>query len=201
ALLLISLSAEFYKLKWNMGSGGGMSIQTGPYIYLTPSGVQKERLAPAQLFVFHTGDTTSSPYWAYQPAGMKPSSSNEVFLWLHQHHEAKCVIHTHSLYSNLATRQPQQTNEDTWWTIDNQEYLKGIPSYPESHCYKNTDNLHIPIIPNKPTEAELSPDLREAARKNKVPCILVKNHGAYHFGKSWEQTKMSAECLEYLFEL
>jgi methylthioribulose-1-phosphate dehydratase len=201
ALLLVSLSVSFYRLKWNMGSGGGMSIQNGNYIYLTPSGVQKERLSPAQLFVYCLGDDGHTGFWAYQPADMKPSSSNVLFLWLHEHHQAKCVIHTHSLHANLATRQAQGTSDYAVWRITNQEYIKGISRYPSSVFHANTDNLEIPVIANQPTEFDLLDDLSKASKMHEVPCVLVKNHGAYHFGTSWEKTKMSAECLEYLFEL
>lgn len=41
----------FYTLGWVTGTGGGVSIRYGPHIYLAPSGVQKERMQPLDMFV------------------------------------------------------------------------------------------------------------------------------------------------------
>lgn len=67
---------------------------------------------------------------------------------------------------------------------------------------QNTDVLQLPVIPNQATEDLLLPDLSKAIELYPdIPCVLVKNHGAYHFGKDIWKCKAQAECLEYLFQL
>ena len=33
------------------------------------------------------------------------------------------------------------------------------------------------------------------------PAILVRNHGIFFWGPTWEKTKVQAECIEYLLEV
>jgi len=49
--LIPKLCNQFYDLGWVTGTGGGMSIKYGDEIYIAPSGVQKERIQPEDLFV------------------------------------------------------------------------------------------------------------------------------------------------------
>lgn len=216
ARLLCELCASFYTLGWTVGTGGGLSIQDRmtDFIFLSPSGVHKERMTPADLFVY---DSRRGRY-IYRPASHKnPSASASLFLWLHEHHGAGAVIHTHSMYSNLATRSSSTTTTSssscssssgpspsgtTFFEVTNQEYIKGLPNYATNQPLKNTDRLSIPIIANQLTEDLLLPDLIRCVTDNPAaPCVLVRNHGAYHFGRDVWKCKAQTECLEYLFEL
>ena len=191
AILLCQLAAQFYTLGWNLGTGGGISIQDQKLLFLSPSGVHKERMKPSDCFIW---DSDAQDYIEV-PEGKRPSASSVLFIWLHEHHGAGCVIHTHSLYSNLASRSGV-------FEISDQEYIKGLPDYQTGKMLKNTDTLRIPVIENKPTEDMLLEDLMTCAKRYpQAPCILVRNHGAYHFGKDAMSCKAQAECLEYLFEL
>ncbi len=49
--LVCELCRNFYTLGWVTGTGGSISIRDGENIYMTPSGVQKERIKPEELFV------------------------------------------------------------------------------------------------------------------------------------------------------
>lgn len=48
---IAELCRLFYTLGWVTGTGGGVSIRHGEHIYLAPSGVQKERMQPEDMFV------------------------------------------------------------------------------------------------------------------------------------------------------
>lgn len=73
--------------------------------------------------------------------------------------------------------------------------IKGI----EGHGYY--DELVVPIIENTAWEHELADSLGEAiAKYPKAVAVLVRHHGMYVWGKTWEQAKRHAECLHYLFE-
>lgn len=49
--IIAELCRQFYQLGWVSGSGGSMGIHKDDRIYMTPSGVQKERLGEEDIFV------------------------------------------------------------------------------------------------------------------------------------------------------
>ncbi len=74
--------------------------------------------------------------------------------------------------------------------------IKGI----DGHGY--FDTLTIPIIENTAWEHELADSLGEAIAKYPKACaVLVRRHGMYVWGKTWEQAKRHGECLHYLLEV
>lgn len=79
-------------------------------------------------------------------------------------------------------------------TIDH-EMIKGIPNH------DNTEWCRVPIIENTKYECELTERLSKAIiaypRSN---AVLVRNHGVYIWGATWEKAKIHAECYHYLFE-
>lgn len=48
---ICDLCAQFYRLGWVTGTGGGVSIKHGSHVYIAPSGVQKELMKPTDMFV------------------------------------------------------------------------------------------------------------------------------------------------------
>ncbi|KAJ2484484.1 Methylthioribulose-1-phosphate dehydratase, partial [Coemansia sp. RSA 2050] len=50
ANLIPELCRQFYRLGWVTGTGGGISIRSGNNVFIAPSGVQKERISPSDLF-------------------------------------------------------------------------------------------------------------------------------------------------------
>jgi len=61
--LVCELCASFYKLGWVSGTGGGLSIRVGDRIVMAPSGVQKERMVPDDLFLLDaaSGEVVEAP--------------------------------------------------------------------------------------------------------------------------------------------
>lgn len=51
SLRIAELCAAFYRLGWASGTGGSISIREGNRVYMAPSGVQKERIEPRDVFV------------------------------------------------------------------------------------------------------------------------------------------------------
>lgn len=49
--LTCELCRQFYECGWVTGTGGSISIRYGSRIYMTPSGVQKERIQPEEVFL------------------------------------------------------------------------------------------------------------------------------------------------------
>jgi len=58
----------------------------------------------------------------------------------------------------------------------------------------------VPLLRSTARERELTAALRQAMAAYPVTCaVLVRRHGVYIWGESWQQAKTQAECYHYLF--
>ncbi|CAH0480694.1 unnamed protein product [Peronospora belbahrii] len=188
--LVCELCHLFYTMEWMTGTGGAMSLRYGERIYVTPSGVPKERLQPEDLYVLDLdGNILSSPM---TKKTLKLSDCAPLFLIAHKIHKAAVVIHSHGITCNLATALCDGKSE---LCISYQEMIKGIAG----HGY--ADTLVVPIIDNAPKESALAePIARTMKAYPDTPAVLVRRHGLFVWGDSWKAAKRHAECLHYLFE-
>lgn len=184
--LVCELCRHFYSLGWASGTGGGISIKDGDFIYMAPSSVQKERLNPEDIFVLDgDGAIVQEP-----GRGLKLSQCAPLFLHAYKIRNAGAVLHSHSVNAATAT-----LLFDKSFRIRNMEMQKGV----EGHGA--FDTLEVPIIENTAYECELADSLGEAIQANpKSHAVLVRRHGVYVWGKDWKQAKTHAECYDYLFE-
>jgi methylthioribulose-1-phosphate dehydratase len=173
----------------------------GGRLYIAPSAVQKDRLDASMIFQYalrpeqleNGGKSLQLSHLktiAEPVMRLKPSGCSPLFLAvLQMHQEARAVVHSHSHWTNLATC----VFSGPSLRISHQEMIKGI----EGHGY--LDILEIPIIENTPRESELEESLRAAmAAYPGVPAVLVRHHGVYVWGKTWEQAKTQVETVDYL---
>lgn len=60
---ICTLCHQFYGHGWVTGTGGGISIRKGEYVFIAPSGVQKELMKPENMFVmdFASGEYLRKP--------------------------------------------------------------------------------------------------------------------------------------------
>ena len=76
--LIPELCKQFYDSGWVSGTGGGMSIRVGDSVVVAPSGVQKERMTPEDLFVLdHQGNILEKPQ--PRPDPHKPPKLSECY--------------------------------------------------------------------------------------------------------------------------
>jgi len=192
--LVCELCRQFFDAGWVTGTGGSISIRYGNRIYMTPSGVQKERIKPDELYVLDIdGEVLSTP--SQKPGCRLPKLSDCSPLFLHafQQRNAGAVLHSHAYCCNLVTSMFEGEAE---FRISHQEMIKGIKGY------GYFDELAIPIIENTAWEHELADSLGDCIRRNPKACaVLVRRHGMYVWGETWEEAKRHGECLHYLFEV
>ncbi|GMT36216.1 hypothetical protein PFISCL1PPCAC_27513, partial [Pristionchus fissidentatus] len=197
--LMADLLGQFYRLGWMTGSGGAMAaISCDNRLLLSPSSLQKERIKPCDLFA-----SAPNSMVVKQPTccpNGKPTACEGIFKKIMNATGAQCVIHSHSKSSNLATR-IIRTSE---WAMSGQEFIKGIYNYKTKKNMDNEDVLIVPIIENMPQEEDLEPQI-EAVLANPqfshVTAILVRNHGVFVWGPTWQKTKIMTEVYDYLFDL
>ena len=66
--------------------------------------------------------------------------------------------------------------------------------------YGYHDTISVPIIENTAHECDLTDALSACIDANpQSDAVLVRNHGIYVWGNSWQQAKTQTECLDYLF--
>ncbi|CAN6443610.1 unnamed protein product [Victoria cruziana] len=200
--LVSELCRHFYTLGWVSGTGGSITVKVHDdavpkdqqLIVMSPSGVQKERMVPEDMYVLSAdGAFLSTP--SPKPYPHKPPKCSEcapLFMKAYQMRNAGAVIHSHGIECVLATLLHPSEKE---FRITHMEMIKGI----QGHGYY--DDLVIPIIENTAREGELTDSLAEAiAAYPKATAVLVRNHGIYVWGDSWISAKTQAECYHYLFD-
>jgi methylthioribulose-1-phosphate dehydratase len=183
--LIVELCQQFYQQGWVSGTGGGISIRQGERVYIAPSGVQKERLRPEDMFVLdRDGQVLESPKGSARISACTPLFFNAYTL-----RDAGAVMHSHSRNAMLVTLLFGDVFRCT-----HLEMMKGIA---------NTgyhDVLEVPIIENTAHEADLADAMADAIKAYpKANAVLVRRHGVYVWGQDWVQAKTQAECYDYLF--
>lgn len=186
ANLICDLARQFYDLGWVTGTGGGICIREGDEVVVAPSGVQKERMTPDQMFTLGLdGAVLRRPA---DPA-LRPSECTSLFVAAIRLRNAGAVIHSHSIHAVMAT-----LLFDREFEISEFEMIKGI----EGMGYH--DRLVVPIIDNTARECDLASSLEAAiVAYPQTQAVLVRRHGFYAWGRDWVQAKTQAECYDYLF--
>ena len=194
--LVASLCAQFYTLGWVSGTGGGLSMRAaGGAVVMAPSGVQKERMTPDDMFVLNADDgSVRTPPTPRPPPAPAPKLSEcaPLFMAAYEMRGAGAVAHSHSMWAVLATLLDEGASE---FRCTHLEMIKGVAG----HGYYGP--LVVPIIENTARECELTGRLRDAiAAYPKSNAVLVRRHGVYVWGESWGAAKAQAESYDYLFE-
>lgn len=217
--LIPELCNHFYHLGWASGTGGGLSIRREGKIYCAPSGVQKERIQPEDMFTLNEdGEIVERP----QNPKLNCSECLSLFMVAFKVRDAGCCIHSHSIHANLITslysqkniefqkskrgnNNPQSTAFITnpyEFRISHQEMIKGIKKGKSNENLNYNDTLVIPIIDNVLHERDLAGAMQQAVLRYPLSnAVLVRDHGVYVWGNTWQQAKSMAECYDYLFKL
>lgn len=184
--LICELARSFYDLGWVSGTGGGICVRDGDRVVVAPSGVQKERMRPEQMFAIALdGSLLSRP----DDAALRPSECSALFLKAINLRAAGAVIHSHSIHAVMAT-----LLFDAEFSVSHLEMIKGI----RGHAYG--DRMVVPIVENTARECDLAEALEEAILAYpETHAVLVRRHGAYIWGDDWVAAKTHAECYDYLF--
>uniref|UniRef100_A0A8I3PEF6 Methylthioribulose-1-phosphate dehydratase n=1 Tax=Canis lupus familiaris TaxID=9615 RepID=A0A8I3PEF6_CANLF len=165
-------------------------------IYIAPSGVQKERIQPEDMFVcdINEQDISGPP----PSKNLKKSQCTPLFMNAYTMRGAGAVIHTHSKAAVMATL----LFPGREFKITHQEMIKGIRKCTSGGYYRYDDMLVVPIIENTPEEKDLKERMARAINEYPDSCaVLVRRHGVYVWGETWEKAKTMCECYDYLFDI
>lgn len=193
--LIPELCRQMYTLGWVTGTGGSISIRRGDDIYITPSGVHKERIKGDDMYIIHPDQTIKQ-----RPSNptLSMSQCTPLFFTAYNMRHAGACIHTHSQHAVMVTL----NQEDTEFRITHQEMIKGIKVGSSKVSLRYFDDLVVPIIENTAEEEDLQERMALAIKGYPdTNAILVRRHGVYVWGKTWEMAKSMAECYDYLFQI
>lgn len=193
--LVSELCRQFYGLGWVSGTGGGISIRNEDGIYMAPSGVQKERIEPDDVFLLD-GESLEECRVLRRPASasLRISECQPLFFNAYRTRDAGAVIHSHSMWAVLAARLASPTGEAGVFACQGLEMQKGLRG---KGCF---ERVEVPIIANTAREAELTESMAAAMEAHPdVDAVLVAGHGVYVWGETWVKAKTQAECYDYLF--
>ncbi|XP_007426488.2 methylthioribulose-1-phosphate dehydratase [Python bivittatus] len=194
--LIPELCRQFYHLGWVTGTGGGISMKHGNEIYIAPSGVQKERIQPEDMFVCDIEEKDISGPPSHKK--LKKSQCTPLFMNAYIIRGAGAVIHTHSKAAVMATL----LYPGKEFKITHQEMIKGIKKCTTGGYFRYNDMLVVPIVENTPEEKDLKERMAHAMNTYPDTCaVLVRRHGVYVWGETWEKAKTMCECYDYLFDI
>lgn len=226
--LVCQLCAQLFTTGAATGTGGGMCVLEGGRLYVAPSGVPKERIAPADVFVVSPADGYAVVVPPVTP-GLSLSACLPLFSLAIERRGAGAVVHSHSVATVmaglLAVRPVKEADvrggvtevfqvshlemlKGLWWggrdaAADTRLAAAGKVGVGERHGRVGyEDTLTIPVIRNTPYESELVSGMAAAMDAYPdAPAVMVKRHGVYVWGGGWEAAKGANECLEFLFQV
>ncbi|CAH2351585.1 methylthioribulose-1-phosphate dehydratase [[Candida] railenensis] len=219
ANLICELCRLFYDNNWVTGTGGGISIrdtkgENPNLVYIAPSGIQKEKLQPWEMFVAELPDEkllrtpNDCPPELTKSYKYKPSACTPLFMSCYSMRDAGACIHTHSQAAVMCTLLWEDKVE---FEISHIEQIKALPRLKFNESTKKIekvgsmdyfDKLVIPIIENTPHEEDLTDSLQEAIKNYPgTTAVLVRRHGIYVWGEDVWKAKVYNEAIDYLLEL
>ncbi|KAM9816925.1 methylthioribulose-1-phosphate dehydratase [Neosynchiropus ocellatus] len=129
---------------------------------------------------------------------LKKSQCTPLFMNAYRMRGAHAVIHTHSKAAVMATL----LYPGKEFRITHQEMIKGIRKGSSGSNYQYDDTLVVPIVENTPEEKDLKDRMARAMEEYPESCaVLVRRHGVYVWGETWEKAKTMCECYDYLFDI
>ncbi|OBA20235.1 Methylthioribulose-1-phosphate dehydratase [Metschnikowia bicuspidata var. bicuspidata NRRL YB-4993] len=224
ANVICELCRLFYDNNWVTGTGGGISIrdvdgENPDIVYIAPSGIQKERLHPKEMFVAElpdkilrspNEDNEKEPLSLDLAANFKykPLACTPLFLSIYNLRDAGACIHTHSQNAVLAT---MIWEDKLVFEMNNQEQIKALPKLEMNVAtgkiekvgsLHNHETMVIPIVDNTPLEEDLTETLEATLKKYPgATAVLVRRHGIHVWGENIWKAKIYNEAIDYLLEL
>ncbi|TPX49807.1 methylthioribulose 1-phosphate dehydratase [Synchytrium endobioticum] len=196
--LIPELCRLFYKLGWVTGTGGGITIKHGDRIYIAPSGVQKERMRASHLYILPATPTFPVPGALRAPPGLAMSQCTPLFWTAYTMRAAGAVIHTHSQHAVMASL----LCRGSVFRITHQEMIKGIRKTRDRRNHWFWETVEVPVVENTAEEEDLKDRMAVAMQQYPDSCaVLVRRHGVYVWGDTWQKAKTMTECYDYLFEI
>lgn len=175
---------------WFPGTSGNLSVRLGEYtpqsfqFAVTASGKDKTVHTPEDYLIV---DQNGSPCEA---TSLKPSAETLIHTEIYRLTGAGAIFHIHSVYNSIIS--------EWFWDrkavpVDGVELIKGLNIWDEDA------HIEIPIVSNFADIPRIVPEVTEILDQ-RIPGILLRNHGIYAWGANAFEAKRHLEAFEFLFE-
>ena len=157
-------------------------------IFITPSGLDKGTLTPADLLeVDFDGRAVAG--------SGKPSAETGLHLVLYRTRPtARAILHVHTVWNTLISGRFAAQGHVT---IQGYEILKGL-----SGVGTHEHVERVPILANSQDYGKLCVELTVLLRRSEhAHGVLLSRHGLYTWGESVAEARRHLEALEFLFEI
>ena len=177
-----------YERGWVPATSGNFSVRSGERIFITPSGLDKGTLQPADLL------EVDGEGRAVAGSG-KPSAETALHLVLYRARpEAGAILHVHTVWNTLLSG---YYAAKAYVPLEGYEILKGLSGV-TTHAHLE----RVPVLENSQDYSALSGQLSEALAQNPgAHGVLLSRHGLYTWGQSVAEARRHLEALEFLFEV
>jgi methylthioribulose-1-phosphate dehydratase len=177
-----------YARGWLPATSGNFSVRGGGQIFITPSGLDKGQLVPADLL---EADLEGGVLAGHG----KPSAETVLHTVIYRERTtARAILHVHSVWNTLLSGRFAHVDAVR---IEGYELLKGLSGV-STHAHEEC----IPILENTQDYEALSNDLSLTMRQHpRAHGVLLSRHGLYTWGESVAEARRHMEALEFLFEV
>jgi methylthioribulose-1-phosphate dehydratase len=177
-----------YARGWVPATSGNFSVRWGSRIYITPTGLDKGMLTPADLLEIDMDGVVLG-------GNGRPSAETSLHTVIYRERvHAKAILHVHTIWNTLLSGRFVSLGSVP---LEGYELLKGLSGV-ASH--KHTE--HVPILENTQEYSSLAEHFRDVLRSNAdAHGVLLSRHGLYTWGETVAEARRHLEALEFLFEV
>jgi methylthioribulose-1-phosphate dehydratase len=185
---LCATARACYARGWVPATSGNFSLREQSRIFITPSGLDKGTLTPADLLEIDLEGRAVSGHG-------RPSAETSLHTVIYRERSsARAILHVHTVWNTLLSGKFAATRHVR---LAGYELLKGLAGV-STHEHVE----QVPIIENTQEYSRLSEHLRDALRENvDAHGVLLSGHGLYTWGESVAEARRHLEALEFLFEV
>lgn len=177
-----------YARGWVPATSGNFSVRADQHILITPTGLDKGTLAPADLLEIDLQGRKLK-------GGGKPSAETGLHTVIYrQRPEVYAILHVHSIWNTLLSGRFADIG---YVAFEGYELLKGLTGV-TTHAHLE----QVPIIENTQDYDALCRSLAGTlAAHPRAHGVLLSRHGLYTWGASVAEARRHLEALEFLFEV
>jgi methylthioribulose-1-phosphate dehydratase len=186
---LCSVAHISYARGWVPATSGNFSVRWGSRIFITPTGLDKGKLTPAELLEIDLQGRAISGHG-------HPSAETSLHTVIYgaEGLRARAILHVHTVWNTLLSGRFLSLGHVP---LQGYELLKGL-----SGVSTHEHIERVPIIENTQVYTSLAGHLTEVLRDNPdAHGVLLSRHGLYTWGESVAEARRHLEALEFLFEV
>lgn len=184
---LVELIRRIHAQGWSPGTGGNFSFvaQKSPLrLWMTPSSIHKDTVTPESLVLVDED--------AKVVEGQGAASAEALLhVKIAQLWGAEVILHGHSVFNTLASLDPVGI------VLEGFEMIKAFKGQ-RTH----QSRYPVPILENSQDIVALARELDKVRAEHPTTCgFLLKGHGLYTWGESFDEALRHIEAYEFLLEI